>query len=315
MHFWSFRTHCWLHDITEETEIAGLKFKPLAIDYGPAEFQAEAEESEFEIIACVHIEASADHPDFNAVGEARWLQAMGDVSPVGKGMPQAIVPFAPMGNFAQAEAVLRDHCSLPNVKGIRFNLDHHPTREELRQTQRDDWFTDEQWLRSLAVIDELGLSFDLQIHIPQMPAAAQLANEFPDVQFLLNHAGFPYVTDNATLGAWHDGMERLAACSNVACKISGLGMADYDDAHFVSVRGKSSDEIEESIRPFVLDTIDAFGANRCMLASNFPVDKLMCSWTDLYRAYTNILDSACFTEEEKDQLFRGNAVKYYDLDI
>jgi predicted TIM-barrel fold metal-dependent hydrolase len=124
MHFWTFRTHCWLHDITDETEIAGLKFKPLAIDYGPAEFQAEAEGSGFEIVACVHIEASADHPDFNAEGEARWLQAMADVSPVGNGMPQATVPFARMGDFVEAEATLREHATLPNVQGIRFNLDH-----------------------------------------------------------------------------------------------------------------------------------------------------------------------------------------------
>ena len=49
-----------------------------------------------------------------------------------------------------------------------------PEREELRQTPRGDWWTDPDWLRSLALIDELGLSFDLQIHIPQMPAAAEL---------------------------------------------------------------------------------------------------------------------------------------------
>lgn len=118
MHFWSFRTHCWLHDVTDETEIAGLKFRPLAIDYGPAEFRAEAADSEFELAACVHIEASADHSDFNAIGEARWLQAMGDLSPVGKGMPQAIVPFAPMGDFTLAETTLREHASLPNVRRV-----------------------------------------------------------------------------------------------------------------------------------------------------------------------------------------------------
>lgn len=201
------------------------------------------------------------------------------------------------------------------VKGIRFNLDHHPTREELRQTPRDDWFQDDDWLRSLALIDELGLSFDLQIHVPQMQAAATLASSFPNVQFLLNHAGFPYVTDDATLLAWQDGMEVLAACPNIACKISGLGMADYDDAHVICVRGKCSAEICDSIRPFVLKTIQTFGVDRCMLASNFPVDRLMCSWTDLYRAYVNILDGAQFTAVEQDQLFRTNAVKFYDLDL
>ena len=65
-------------------------------------------------------------------------------------------------------------------------------------------------------------------------------------------------------------MGLLAAQPNVAVKISGLGMADYDDEHYVSVRGCDAAKIEESIRPFVLETIEAFGVERCMLASNFP---------------------------------------------
>jgi hypothetical protein len=153
-----------------------------------------------------------------------------------------------------------------------------PEREELRQTPRGDWWTDPDWLRSLALIDELGLSFDLQIHIPQMPAAAELVERFPNLQFILNHAGFPYITDDETLAAWREGMQLLAARPNIACKISGLGMADYDDSHIICVRGKSAAEIATSIQPFVIETIDAFGVDRCMLASNFPVDKLMCSW-------------------------------------
>ena len=67
-----------------------------------------------------------------------------------------------------------------------------------------------------------------------------------------------------------EGMGLLAAQPNVAVKISGLGMADYDDEHYVSVRGCDAAQIEESIRPLVLETIEAFGVERCMLASNFP---------------------------------------------
>ena len=52
------------------------------------------------------------------------------------------------------------------------------------------------------LVEDLGFSFDLQIHIPQMPAAAALAADFPNLQFMLNHAGFPYVTDEDTLEAW-----------------------------------------------------------------------------------------------------------------
>ena len=95
-------------------------------------------------------------------------------------------------------------------------------------------------------------------------------------------------------------------------QLSGLAVADYDDAHFMSVRDKG---IHKMRSEFVRHTIDVFGVSHCMMESNFPVDKLMCSWTDLYRAYANVLEGAGFTEEEKDQLFRRNAVSYYDLDM
>ena len=75
-----------------------------------------------------------------------------------------------------------------------------------------------------------------------------------------------------------EGMGLLAAQPNVAVKISGLGMADYDDEHYVSVRGCDAAKIEESIQPFVLETIEAFGVERCMLASNFPCAPQTLVW-------------------------------------
>jgi predicted TIM-barrel fold metal-dependent hydrolase len=98
--------------------------------------------------------------------------------------------------------------------------------------------------------------------------------------------------------AWREGMRQLAGCVNVAVKISGLAMFD----HKWSV---------ESLRPYVLETIDTFGVERAMFASNFPVDRLFGTYEDLWRAYASIVADA--SESEKDALFCRNAERIYRI--
>lgn len=90
----------------------------------------------------------------------------------------------------------------------------------------------------------------------------------------------------------------LATCENTVIKVSGLAMFDHDWS-------------VESFRPYVLEAIDAFGAGRCMFASNFPVDGLHSSYAALWSAYAEIVSGASQTERE--QLLVKNAVRYYRL--
>eukprot|EP01052_Picozoa_sp_SAG31_P018596 SAG31_NODE_1322_length_8786_cov_2.268576_5_plen_119_part_00 len=90
---------------------------------------------------------------------------------------------------------IRAQSQLPNFRGIRYNLDYHPTRPELRQTDSPDWMQQREWRQALALIGSLGLTFDLQVHVPQLKQAAALTREFSDVHFVLNHCGFPYIRD------------------------------------------------------------------------------------------------------------------------
>jgi len=84
----------------------------------------------------------------------------------------------------------------------------------------------------------------------------------------------------------------------VYVKISGLAMFDHQWT-------------VESLRPYVLETIDAFGAERAMFASNFPVDRLFGSYTDLWHAYAAIVEGASVAE--KEALFCGNAERFYRI--
>ena len=91
-------------------------------------------------------------------------------------------------------------------------------------------------------------------------------------------------------------MRALAACPNVAVKISGLGMVDH---HWTV----------ESIRPFVLETIDMFGTERCLFASNFPVDGMHGSFDELYTAYAEV--TAGLDDDAQNRLFASNAERVY----
>jgi predicted TIM-barrel fold metal-dependent hydrolase len=93
-------------------------------------------------------------------------------------------------------------------------------------------------------------------------------------------------------------MRKLAACANVAVKISGLAMFDHQWT-------------VESLRPYVLETIDAFGVERAMFASNFPVDRLFGSYEALWNAYASIVGGV--SEAERDALFVRNAERLYRI--
>jgi predicted TIM-barrel fold metal-dependent hydrolase len=98
--------------------------------------------------------------------------------------------------------------------------------------------------------------------------------------------------------AWREGMRALAACPNVAVKISGLAMFD----HQWSV---------ESFRPYVLETIDTFGCERAMFASNFPVDRLFATYEGLWNAYLSIVQD--LSDTEIDALVKSNAERIYRI--
>lgn len=237
----------------------------------------------------VHVEAGAD-PAASLI-ETRWLQDIANA----RGYPHAIVAHAEL-NSPTVEALLEQHASHPNVRGIRQILNWHPDPQKT-YTPRD-LLADSAWEKGFALLRKHGFSFDLQIYPSQMPAAARLAGRYPDIQLILNHTGMPADRDTAGLAAWRTGMQALARQANVAVKISGLGMLDW---HW----------IVDSLRPFVLQTIEIFGPERCLFASNFPVDRLFGSFERQYECYRSVV--ASFSAAERTRMFATNAEAFYRI--
>ena len=104
--------------------------------------------------------------------------------------------------------------------------------------------------------------------------------------------------DDAGIEEWRNGMRALADTDNVSVKISALGMF-------------SGEFTPDRIKQFVLDTIEIFGVDKCMFASNYPVDMLFSSYDAIWNAYDEITSD--FSDADRDKLFKSNAERYYRI--
>jgi len=244
------------------------------------------------LLKSVHVQANFDPR--NPVGETAWLDSVAAAAG-SRGFPQGIVAFVDLSRN-DAEAVIEAHKVSPRLRGIRQVLNRHPDPRLNRAPV--DFLANPTWQANFSLLRKHDLSFDAQIYYQQMPSLAALARRHPDTQFVLDHFGMPAERDAAGLEGWRAGMRGLAQAPNIAVKLSGFGMVDL---HWTV----------DSIRPFVRETIALFGSNRCMFASNFPVDKLMRDYDRLWQAYAaTVVD---LSPEEQQQLFIGTAERIYRI--
>ena len=285
IHFWSMvpGANPWLE--MQAPNFLG-DYSSLARPALPQTFRDEA--GDIEILKVVHIDAGAADP----LAETAWLQSLAE----SEGFPNAIVAYADLSR-PDVESHLAAQASYPNMRGIRQILNVHP--DPIYDYVGRSYMDEEGWQAGYRLLRKFGLSFDLQLYPQQMVRAAGMIAANPETQVVLNHGGM--FADRSTpegWRTWRDGMRALATLPNVLVKISGLGMLD----HAWTV---------ESIRPYVLEAIDAFGVDRAMFASNFPVDSLFSDYTTLWHAYEATV-SGCSTDE-RAKLFCTNAERFYRI--
>lgn len=148
------------------------------------------------------------------------------------------------------------------------------------------------------VLAEHGLSYDLQAPFELLPEAAHLARDFPGTTIVVNHTGLPVDRSEVGLKAWRQALETVAAWPNVALKISGLGTRDKTWPH-------------DANRHVVREAIAAFGAARCMFASNYPVDSLCARFDTIYGAFADVVSDRA--PAERRALFADNARRIYRI--
>jgi len=165
----------------------------------------------------------------------------------------------------------------------------------------------------------LGLSFDAFMYHPQLGDLVDLARAFPTTPIVLNHVGGAIGLGrykgkrDEVFADWSARIAELAACPNVQVKLGGLGMKMFGfDVHEGELP-PGSEQLAMLWRPYMETCIAAFGSNRAMFESNFPVDKGSYGYGVFWNACKRLAQGA--SASEKADLFKGTASRFYRLGV
>ncbi|MBY5983565.1 amidohydrolase family protein [Halomonas sp. DP5Y7-2] len=244
------------------------------------------------VLGCVYMEA--EWAPEQAVGEAAWIQRLHQAT----GWPNAMLAQAWLDRD-DIEAQLAALSDYPLVKGVR----HKPTSMR-RQDYRPGHglagsLECSRYQAGVAALARRGWIFELQVPWWHLGELVTLLERHPDMPVVINHAGVPGDRDPATLAGWRAAMHKVAVYPQVMLKLSGIGLADQP--------WRLADN-----RELLHTAIELFGPERCMFASNFPVDSLVVDLAELFDAFKAV--SAGYTREQRLAMFCDNAVRCYGLD-
>ncbi len=288
-HFWDLdrNPYPWLQD-PESIPFRYGDYSALRRNYLPADYERDI--APYRIVKSVHVEAEWDRAD--PVAETRWLEDLA----AREGRPTACVAHAALDRPDVAD-VLERQAAHAMVRGIRHKPASAVTPAEARRGAPGS-MDDPAWRRGYALLSRHGLSFDLQTSWWHMDAAAALAADFPETTIIINHTGLPSDRSPEGLAAWRRALEQVAAAPNVALKISGLGQPGRPWT-------------VEANAPVIRDAIAIFGVDRCLFASNYPVDSLVASYGTILRGFLAAIADRPDAEQRK--LLHDNAERIYRL--
>jgi predicted TIM-barrel fold metal-dependent hydrolase len=229
-----------------------------------------------DVVATVHVEAEWDRE--GEVAETRWLHDLR----AEHGLPTVVVGHARLERD-DVEAVLAEHARYPAVRGIR-------------QKPMAGSMSDPRWQLGYALLEKYKLSFDLQTpwwHLAEAAAAV------PGIQIVVNHTGLPADRNEPALAAWRRALETVAAEPNVAIKISGLG-------------ARNQTWPAASNHRVIRETIEVFGVDRCLFASNFPVDSLCADYDTIVATFTSAIAELPLPAQRA--LLHDNAARIYRVE-
>jgi predicted TIM-barrel fold metal-dependent hydrolase len=288
-HFWDIERNYypWLCD-PEAIPFRYGDYSAIRRSYLPPDYVSDAGQSRPTMT--VHVEAEWDPRD--PVGETRWLEGLAAQHV----LPTACVAQAWLDRDNVAE-VLAAQAARPLVRGIR----HKPrsaAAPDAAARGASGSMDDPRWRQGFALLEQHGVSFDLQTPWWHLDAAADLAREFPNTPIIINHTGLPTNRSGQGLAGWRKAMHAAAQPANVFLKISGLGQT-----------GKPWTLAENG--PIIRDAIAIFGVQRCMFASNFPVDKLCAPFQTILAGFRAAVSDRPMSDQR--MLFGENAVRIYRL--
>jgi L-fuconolactonase len=253
----------------------------IAGQHGPAQLFDEAGPEAPRQVVFVQAECERGR----ALDEAAWVEGLAQADPRIAG----IVAFVPVDEGERTRAALTAFAARPLARGVRHLIQDDPDPELCRRPA---------FVEGVREVGRRGLCFDLCVRQAQLAAALDLVRACPETRFVLDHAGKPEIR-SASLDPWRAHIERLASCPNVVCKLSGL----------VTEAGPGA--AREALQPYVDHVIAAFGPDRLLFGSDWPVLKGASSyrqWLALARELLHTLSPAA-----QGAVFSANACRTYGL--
>jgi predicted TIM-barrel fold metal-dependent hydrolase len=271
----------------------------------------------------------ADGPELlRCVGETEFVNGVAAMTASGiYGDVRAcagIVGHVDLREGAVVEDALRSHIAAGHgrFRGIRHSAsydDDPMVLGPLAGRTTAGLYLDRKFREGFAVLGKLGLSFDAWMLEPQLPDLIDLARAFPDTTIILDHVGTPLGVGRyqgkreERFDEWKKNIRALAKCENVHVKLGGLPMPFAGWRKSWHEPQPSSEQLAKEWKPYIETCIEAFGPQRGMFESNFPVDRFGSTYVTLWNAFKRLAKD--YSADEKTALFSGTASKVYRVHL
>ncbi len=294
------------------------------------EIKRDIETSGHDIRATVFLQCDSMYradgdPKFQPLGETEFVNGIAAMSASGIYGPAricaGIVGFADLLRGDEIDAVLEAHMQIAGnrFKGVRYCVvwDADKSIKSTPMEFPKGLLLDSKFRAGFARLSRYGLSFDSWNYHTQIAELTDLAKTFPDTTIILNHIGAPLGIGayagrrNEVFADWRRDIRELAKCPNACVKLGGMGMHVFGFEFEKQPLPPSSEELANAWRPFVESCVEAFGPQRAMFESNFPVDKRYYSYRVLWNAFKKL--AAGYSANEKAELFFNAARRVYRL--
>ena len=274
--------HLWDLKIRAQEWLRAPELKPIWRDFPLEELEPEAEAVGVDKTILVQVAPSAD--------ETREFLAFAACNPLIGGVV-GWMDLTAEDPAARLDA-LRTGPGGHTLRGIRHLVQDEPDPA---------WLTRTDVQRGLRAIADAGLPYDLLVKPPQAAAALEVVRAIPELTFVLDHLGKPPIGAATSPDPhWATWLRHLAAEPNVVCKLSGLVTeADWNTWTIAD------------LKPYADTALEAFGPDRLMFGSDWPVCLLAATYSEVYDAARTLTDD--LTEDDRTAVFGGTATRVYDL--
>ncbi len=266
--------HFWQYTPAEYAWIDDT-MAPLRRDFMPEDALAVMRPKGIDACVVVQVRQTLD--------ETRWMLQLADRHPFIAGVV-GWVDLRSDDLDAQIESVAH-----PKLFGVRHIV----------QAEADDFLLDERFWSGVERLARHGLAYDILIYARQMPAAIAFASRLPEARLVLDHLGKPDIRHGG-FDSWRRDLDRMAAIPNVCAKLSGL-VTEADWNRWTV----------DDLQRYVKAAIDAFGPQRLMFGSDWPVCTLAAQYGQVVEIVRTAIDER--PQSEQDSIFGGAARRLWNF--